>query len=311
MSDRFTKSLEAAAPAPRTGWLAGLNPMVRNVAMFVATMAATIAVAQGAKSIWAGPQEYVLTARRDIGPGESVTPLNAEWRVNHARATGVQLTKTTDKSAPITGLVAVEKIGVGKPIPSSALAARAGDQHSGDIGLAGFILGSEELGEAASYLKAGDRVDLIGLINPSDKHGDFTNATVATVVRGAEVKSVTHPISQGRLKAIGSSAVVGVTEEQARLLGLLRRFGSLEVTLSPKRLNGWEDSAPDLDWQGLERLGINAPAAAAPAAAPTPAPEPQSARASAPAAPTTIPIPPSELVETLSPGSSQQVRVKS
>ena len=290
--------------------LTRLPPMLRNIILFVATMAGTVAIAQGAKSYFGGRPEYVLTATRDIAVGEPLSSSNAEWRASPSHLIGLPV-KGGDKNAAITGYIATDKITAGKPVLQSAVASRVGrDSRTGDIGLTGYILGPDDLGEAASYLNAGDHVDLIGVVNPSDKHGDFSNATVATLVRGAEVTSVTHPLGQGRVKAVGASAVVGVTEEQARLLGVLKRFGSIEVTLSPRRLAGWEETAPDLDWVGLDRLGLSgaatqaaeepAPRRAAPQMAAV-KPEQETARPAEPA---------SESVEVLLPGGSQVAHLK-
>ena len=261
--------------------LTPLQSILGNVAMFIIAAGVAYMLVSGIKGLTSGGRAsgYSLTTTRQVEAGETLSSQNTIWRPVTGRAPvgGVMGKSLKD---PIEGYVAIARIGEGKPVKAALVARETGAATRTSTALSGFILTAADIADSARYLKPGDHIDIVAIVTPDEAQlGSLApRPAVSTVLTNAEVTSVTAGMRVGR-NATSASAVIAVTDEQARLLSLLRRFATLEVVLSPRRLDGSETGLPTTVWQGVDDLGL--PGKSQPAGLV----EPLSAAAAAPAEP--------------------------
>jgi hypothetical protein len=258
MSDRLLITSRAVPAKASRKELTPTQALIGNILMFVITGFAAYFVVTGAKGLFGGAPAggYVLTTTEALEPGEKLTSQNAVWKPVTGRAPSGVIVSTV-KDAAIDGYVAVSRISPGKPVRESVVIKPDRQALKANVALSGYILPQDDLGDAVKYLQIGDHVNIIAIIDPSkDEGATHRKAAVGTVIKGAEVIGVTRPQMGARAARQTASAVIGVTEDQARLLSAVRRFASLEVVLSAASDQAAHGSPPMTDWAGVDRLGI-------------------------------------------------------
>lgn len=254
-----------------------------NIAMFIIAAVICFGLMRGFRGFIANagePAGYMLVTSRPVQAGESISTANAQWKaIKGKKPTGVVI--APDNRVPIDGYVAMIRLAADKPIKVNLVAKEQITAVRSSANLTGFVLGQEDLAAVAPFLKAGDRVDIIA-IRGAGKNAAAANEelSVATVIASAEVTGLIKPLSVGRAARQGS-AVIAVTAEQARMLGLLRQVAKLEVVLSPPRPRENRGVVyPFIPWESAGEMGLTTAAPSVEpfddiAAAPiTPAPQP-------------------------------------
>lgn len=238
--------------------------VVGNIAMFIIAAVICFGLMRGFRGLVANagePAGYMLVTSRPVQAGEQLSKDNAEWKaIKGKRPTGFVV--APDKRAPIDGYVSMIRLASNKPVKLSLVAKEQVTAVRATGSLTGFVLSQEDLAALAPFLKAGDRVDIIA-IRGAGKTSDEVGAdlSVATVVSSAEVTGLIKPMSVGRAARQGA-AVIAVSSEQARMLGLLRQVAKLEVVLSPSRPRESQGVVfPFIPWESAGELGLTSNAA--------------------------------------------------
>lgn len=233
--------------------------LIGNVAMFFIAAIICFGLMRGFRG-WVAtagePAGYMLVTTRPVQSGEPLSSANAQWApVKGKKPAGVIM--AMDKRTPVEGYVAIIRLAADKPVKISLVAKEQNAVVRTEEGLTGFVLSQDDLGSLAPFLKGGDYVDIIA-IKGAGKGADAESGalSVATVVSSAEITGLIKPVSVGRAGRQGA-AVIGVTSDQARILGLLRQVAKLEVVLSPARPRGARPSNdPFIPWQNADELGF-------------------------------------------------------
>lgn len=263
---RLGAPVDKAAPsASLKNRMSPTMAVAANIGMFIVTAAVCFVLVRGFKSFaLAGisESEYVLTTTRQVEAGEPLSIENANWkRIGGHPAPGVVVSKSP--SASLAGYVATSRIGPGKPI-RMALVARmdgpsAAPKQSPE---AGYVLTGQDAANILPYVKTGSQIDVVAIVPSGGKDQVDTSASVATVITNAKVTGVMRaPPTRGNH---GGSLVIAVTDEQARLLGVLSHFATLDFVLSPNRVGNGDQ--PVTAWRKIAELGLpfspNSPAVA-------------------------------------------------
>ena len=257
-SDRLTPRTGPKTSPPRKK-LSGPAAIAANVGMFIVTAVVCFGLIRGVKSFAsasAPSQAYVLTTTRVIEAGEPLSKANAVWRRLTGRPPqGAIVGGSPD--ADVTLYAAAARLGSDKPVRSALVKKQPPVTLRASAELAGFVLSGNDVDEILPYLKAGDRVDVVAVVSGGRESSE---AQVSTLIAGARVVALAPGVG-GRMGR-QASAVIGVTDEQARLLTLLRtQTGRFSLVLSPLRLN--EADAPETVWRGGSAFGL--PASSEPA----------------------------------------------
>jgi hypothetical protein len=229
-----------------------------NIAMFVITAVICFGLMRGFRGWIANagePAGYVLTTTRPVQSGEHLSSANAQWApIKGKKPAGVVI--APDKRAPIDGYVAIIRLAADKPVKLNLVSKEQSAVVVSRANLTGFVLSQEDLGALAPFLKSGDRVDIIAIKGGGKSADGAEPLSVATVVSSAEVSGLIKPVSVGRAGRQGA-AVIAVTSEQARILGLLRQVAKLEVVISPARPREANGIVyPFIPWESAQELGI-------------------------------------------------------
>lgn len=188
----------------------------------------------------------VLTARRDFNIGEEVTADDLRWSV--WPESGVAEGQFTEKATPdamdqVAGAIVRMPIYANEPIMPQRLVKR------GEAGLLPVLMepgmravSVEISAESASggFILPNDRVDLILTY---DQRADASNGLVSdrkvatTVLQNVRVlaidQSFTTLTEEGESARIGHTATLELTPQEAELVSLSRRMGTMDLALRP------------------------------------------------------------------------------
>lgn len=279
---------KGARPALKPSQLSPGMSLVGNVAMFIIAAVVCFGLMRGFRGWIANASEpagYMLVTSRAVQAGESISSVNAGWQpIKGKKPSGVVL--SPDNRAVIDGYVSLIRLSADKPVKISLVAKEQITAVRTNAGLTGFVLSQEDLAAVAPFLKAGDTVDIIAIRGVGKASaGSEDVLSVATVISSAEVTGLIKPLTVGRAARQGA-AVIAVSAEQARMLGLLRQVAKLEVVLSPKRPREARGVVfPFIPWEDAGDMGLTSTASdsqaldeadpAGPGMAPPPAASPK------------------------------------
>ena len=271
MPGRLANLLKPSGPAveaPRKKMSPAVS-MAANIGMFILTAAICFGLVRGFRAFafaGGGAPEYVLTTTRQIEPGQALSAENAAWRRVGGRAPAAAVTAPS-ASTSFAGYVALNRLGAGKPVKMALVGKAETSSMPTSSSLAGYVLTGEDVSEVLPYLKAGSQIDVVAIVSPEGPKasGIDPGARVATVITNAEVTGVVRTPQGARgPNARSGSVVIAVSDEQARLLGVLGHFATLEYVLSPRRIR--EQGQPQTVWRNIDELGLPSAPAAAPVA---------------------------------------------
>lgn len=212
-------------PPPWRLWL-------MNSGLFIGALAVTIAGGTLLKSnlgVSTGKSNgaYYLQTTTALKPGDVINPDVAAWRSAYGKRSGAWLTDASKNSTAYWGWRVVAAIPAGNPIPKAS--AVEGGSSASSIALppdmVGFVLSGDDLAASADMLKAGDHVSVIAVVNES------ASPSVSTVVASALVVHVRRGLKRGG-RGLDAAVTIAVTPEIAEDLAVLRRAGTLDVTLA-------------------------------------------------------------------------------
>jgi hypothetical protein len=233
--------------------------LVANIGMFIVTAIVCFVLVRGFKSFaFAGVSEteFVLTTSRQIEAGEPLSLENAQWkRVGSTPPPGLVVSKSA--ATPLAGYVATSRIGAGKPIRAALVAKLEGASEAPKVNTtAGYVLSGDDAANVLPYVKPGSQIDVVAIVSgDSDGKGDLDrSARVATVITNAPVTGVMRAPPTHGPGARSGSLVIGVSDEQARLLGVLSHFATLDFVLSPKRVGNGDQAMTA--WRSVAELGV-------------------------------------------------------
>lgn len=263
MSGRLDQLLGKAGVSERGAAKKKMSPtmaIVANIGMFILTAAICFGLVRGLRSFafaGVGAPDYVLTTTRQIEAGEPISADNAVWKLASGHAPAASVVAHSDKT-PLSGYTAISRIGPGKPVRMALVAkAETNAAPTKATALGGYVLSGDDAAKILPYVKPGVQLDVVAIVSNADGRNVSLDpaAQVATVITNAEVTGVIHASTVGHgANARSGSVVIAVTDEQARLLGVLSHFATLEFVLSPRRLTGIDQ--PGTAWRKLAELGL-------------------------------------------------------
>lgn len=248
----------ASSARPAKTKLSPAMSLFGNIAMFVITAVICFGLMRGFRGWIANagePAGYVLTTTRPVQSGEWLSSGNAQWApIKGKKPTGMVI--APDKRTPIDGYVAIIRLAADKPVKLSLVSKEQSAVVRTRANLTGFVLSQDDLGALAPFLKSGDRVDIIAIKGGGKSADGAEPLSVATIISSAEISGLIKPVNVGRAGRQGA-AVIAVTSEQARILGLLRQIAKLEVVLSPARPREANGIVyPFIPWESARDLGV-------------------------------------------------------
>lgn len=186
---------------------------------------------------------YYLQTTTALKPGDVINPDVAAWRSAYGKRSGAWITDASKSSTAYWGWRVVAPIPAGNPIPRAS--AVEGGSAASSIGLppdmVGFVLSGDDLAASADMLKVGDHVSVIAVLDGPE------GPSVATVVANARVVHVRRGVKRGG-RGLDAAVTIAVTSEMAEELAVLRRAGTLDVTLATATTTGGESAG---EWREI------------------------------------------------------------
>lgn len=186
---------------------------------------------------------YYLQTTTALKPGDVINPDVAAWRSAYGKRSGAWITDASKSSTAYWGWRVVAPIPAGNPIPRAS--AVEGGAGASSIGLppdmVGFVLSGDDLAASADMLKVGDHVSVIAVLDGPE------SPSVATVVANALVVHVRRGLKRGG-RGLDAAVTIAVTSEMAEDLAVLRRAGTLDVTLATATTTGGESAG---EWREI------------------------------------------------------------
>ena len=204
----------------------------------------------------------VLTAKTDIGLGQSLTASDVQWQTWPVAAAGPHFIRKSEKPNAIedlAGSLARAPLVAGEPIREAKLIKTNGSGFMAAILPAGMRAVSTEISPetgAGGFILPNDHVDVI--LSRRDREGDksagqegFVSETILSSIR---VLAIDQAIEEknGQKVVVGKTATLELGPRQAETLALARQLGTLSLAL--RSLADGSKSEEKIDRRGV---GIN------------------------------------------------------
>ncbi len=204
----------------------------------------------------------VLTAKTDIGLGQSLTASDVQWQTWPVAAAGPHFIRKSEKPNAIedlAGSLARAPLVTGEPIREAKLIKTNGSGFMAAILPAGMRAVSTEISPetgAGGFILPNDHVDVI--LSRRDREGDksagqegFVSETILSSIR---VLAIDQAIEEknGQKVVVGKTATLELGPRQAETLALARQLGTLSLAL--RSLADGSKSEEKIDRRGV---GIN------------------------------------------------------
>jgi pilus assembly protein CpaB len=204
----------------------------------------------------------VLTAKSDIGLGQSVAAEQLQWQVWPAAAAGpafIVKSHQPDAITQLSGSIARIPVAAGEPIRESKLIKANGSGFMAAILPSGMRAISTEISPetgAGGFILPNDHVDVI--LSTRDREAERLAGGVEvhvslTILRNVRVLAIDQTIEEkekGQKVVVGKTATLELTPPQAEILANARTLGTLSLALRSLVDSG--SSIPDSPIEGLK-----------------------------------------------------------
>jgi len=210
---------------------------VAAVAAIAATLLARNMLGGGTPNVAAGPLEAtdVMVAAVDLEPGQALDASNIRWQPwpkNSLSPTLVTRDLHPDGVNQLSGAVARAPMVAGEPVTENKIA---------HIGQAGFMSAMIAAGKRAISIPISAKTGAGGFVLPNDRVdviltrqvGGNRNFQVETVLRDIRVLAIDQVFKEdkGKQSAVGDTATLELSPEQAETLALAQAQGTLSLAL--------------------------------------------------------------------------------
>lgn len=181
----------------------------------------------------------VLVAKKDISPGDSMSPGDVQWQAwPSSAATGNFIRKKNRPNAidKLSGMIVRAPFVAGEPIREAKLIKAKGSGFMAAIlpkGMRAIATRVSPETGAGGFILPNDHVDVILTEKADNKSANKGKQTSETILSNVRVLAIDQTVKEknGQKVVIGKTATLELTPKQSETLSLAQHLGSLSLAL--------------------------------------------------------------------------------